>query len=260
MVVAAAIGAAGVCAPVPAGAQPGFPLAPACEKFVYPSETFTLKQSNDIIVTLTLNKDGPFYGPASHTVAGKPDVTGGSVSGELEGDYIDFYVDWHNGVKNHYFGQIDNDGVARGTTLNSNVHEDGWYSLDKFTCAPFEAPPGVQGADKAPLAVAPPPLQDSKNSDLAVGDPVPAPAAPKPLENPNVSFEPVVGGLVVHVTDRSGVASQCVYESELVQRTFALPAKSTFDVRIVPAVPLFRNWDVTVSCDNGTKTTTSTFF
>ena len=62
------------------------------------------------------------------------------------------------------------------------------------------------------------------------------------------------------MTDRSGVASQCVYDSGLVQRAFALPAKSTFDVRIVPAVRQFRNWDVTVSCDNGTSTKTSTFF
>ena len=249
---AAAISAVGILVPLPAQAEP------ACDKYLYPSETFTLKQSNGIVVTLTLNKDGPFFGPASHTVvAGKPDVTGGSVSGELEADDVNFSVDWHNGVTNHYYGRVDADGVARGTTLNNNVHKDGWYSLDKFTCAPLEPIPGVQGPENAGLAVAPPLLQGPENSDLAVGAP---PPASKPLQGPTVSFETVVGGLVAHITDRSGVASQCTYESGLVQRGFALPAKSTFDLRIVPAIPQFRNWDVTVSCDNGTSTKTSTFF
>ncbi len=252
LVAAVAISATGLLAPVPAQAEPG------CDKYLYPSETFTMQQSNGIVVTLTLNKDGPFYGPASHTVAGKPDVTGGSVTGRLEGDDIDFRVDWHNDMWNRYMGQIDADGVARGKTWNRDVHEDGWYSLDKFTCAPFEVP-GVQGSDNSGLAVAPPLAQGPENSDLAVG-PAPPPPEAKPLQGPTVSFETVVGGLVAHITDRSGVASQCTYESGLVQRGFALPAKSTFDLRIVPAIPQFRNWDVTVSCDNGTSTKTSTFF
>ena len=178
----AAIGAAGLFMPLPVQAQPMFPAAPpACDtSLVYATDTFTLKQSNNIIVTLTVNKDGSFLGPASHTVAGKPDVTGGSVQGNINGGQPDFFIDWHNGVTNHYYGQIDADGIARGTTLNSNVHEDGWYSLDKFSCAPFEVP-GVQGPE---------------NSDLAVGDPEqksPPPPESKPLEGPAVSFETVVG-------------------------------------------------------------------
>jgi hypothetical protein len=259
-IAATAIGAALTLAP-PAYAGPMFPAAPPpCDtKFVYPTETFTLKQSNNIVVSLTMHEDGAFLGPASHTVAGKPDVTGGSVRGELEADYINFVVDWHNGVTNHYYGHVDPDGVARGNTLNNDAHEDGWFSLDKFTCAPFTLP-GVQGPENAGLAVAPPPLQGPENSDLAVADPKPPPPDPKPVEGPNVSFETVLGGLVVHITDRSGIASQCVYTSDFVQRSFALPAKSTFDLRIVPAVPQFRNWDVSVSCDNGALTKTSTFF
>ena len=41
---------------------------------------------------------------------------------------------------------------------------------------------------------------------------------------------------------------------------FALPANSRYDLRVVPAVPRFRNWTVTIACDNGTSTTTTTFF
>ncbi len=85
-----------------------------------------------------------------------------------------------------------------------------------------------------------------------------APAQPKP--GPTLSFSPIVGGLRAHVTDRSGVSSQCTYVTDHVNRSFALPANASHDVDVVPAIPQLRNWTVTVSCDNGTSTQTSTFF
>jgi hypothetical protein len=66
--------------------------------------------------------------------------------------------------------------------------------------------------------------------------------------------------LTAHVTDHSGVASQCTYTSGLVDRSFSLPANGTFDVVIAPAVPAFRSWDVNVSCDNGAVANPSKFF
>jgi hypothetical protein len=83
---------------------------------------------------------------------------------------------------------------------------------------------------------------------------------PAPKLGPTVSFEKVLGGLVSHITDRSGVSSQCTYATDNVNRSFALAANSTYDLRIVPAIPQFRNWTVTVSCDNGTSTTANTYF
>jgi hypothetical protein len=70
----------------------------------------------------------------------------------------------------------------------------------------------------------------------------------------------VLGGLVAHVNDRSGIASQCTYTSDWYTRSFFLPANATYDVVIVPAIPKLANWEVTVSCDNGAITHTSTFF
>lgn len=93
--------------------------------------------------------------------------------------------------------------------------------------------------------------------------PPPAPMPkfpPKPLQGPGVSWGPVLGGLVAHVTDRSGVASQCTYTADWYTRSFFLGAKATYDVVMVPAIPKLGTWDVTVSCDNGTATHTSTFF
>jgi hypothetical protein len=86
------------------------------------------------------------------------------------------------------------------------------------------------------------------------------PPPPAPLQGPTVSFDTVVGGLVAHITDRSGVSSQCTYTTDNFDRSFALPANGSYDVRIVPAVPRFRNWTVTITCDNGTTTTATTYF
>jgi hypothetical protein len=90
--------------------------------------------------------------------------------------------------------------------------------------------------------------------------PPPPPPPPPPKQGPGVSWEPRLGGLTVHVTDRSGVASQCTYTSDFYQRSFFLPVNQTYDLVIVPAIPKFQNWNVTVKCDNGTTTNTSEFF
>ena len=87
----------------------------------------------------------------------------------------------------------------------------------------------------------------------------PAPPAP-PKQGPTVSFKVIVGGLQAHITDRSGVTSQCSYATDNYARSFALPANSAYDLKIVPAVPQFRNWTVTISCDNGTSTQATTYF
>jgi hypothetical protein len=86
------------------------------------------------------------------------------------------------------------------------------------------------------------------------------PPPPAPLQGPTVSWDTVLGGVVAHITDRSGVSSQCTYTTDDFDRSFALPANSSYDLRIVPAVPQFRNWTVTIACDNGTSTTATTYF
>jgi hypothetical protein len=101
------------------------------------------------------------------------------------------------------------------------------------------SPPDVQWSSLAPMTCA---------------------QAAAPREGPGVSFDLVIGGLVAHVTDRSGVDSQCQYQADFFSRAFFLPANSTVDLRIVPAIPEFREWAVTVTCDNDTVTNTTTFF
>ena len=79
-------------------------------------------------------------------------------------------------------------------------------------------------------------------------------------EGPTISFDPVLGGLVAHITDRSGVTSQCEYRSDFYTRTFRLEKNSTFDLKIVPAIPELRDRPIDITSDNGTETHTSTFF
>jgi hypothetical protein len=81
-----------------------------------------------------------------------------------------------------------------------------------------------------------------------------------PKEGPTVSFDPVLGGLVAHITDRSGATSQCEYHSDFYTRTFRLEKNSTFDLKIVPAIPLLQDRAIDITCDNGTNTHTTTFF
>jgi hypothetical protein len=108
-------------------------------------------------------------------------------------------------------------------------------------------------------------LQNQQGGHVVVsgcsnGQVSPPPPPPAPKLGPTVSFNPVIGGLEAHITDRSGVSSQCTYATDNFNRGFALPANSTYNLRIVPAVPQFRNWNVTITCDNGTTTRTTTYF
>jgi hypothetical protein len=89
---------------------------------------------------------------------------------------------------------------------------------------------------------------------------VTTPAPPAPKLPPTATFNPVVGGLEAHVTDHSGTASQCTLAIGDTTRSFPLGANATADVRIAPLLPRFRNQNVTITCDNGTRAQASTFF
>jgi hypothetical protein len=95
-----------------------------------------------------------------------------------------------------------------------------------------------------------------KDTGVPVGQ---APAA-EPKQGPTVSANAGALGVTFHITDRSGVASQCTYSSEgFTSNSFALPANGSFDL-FVPAIREFRNRTGTVTCDNGTSAGTSVQF
>ena len=53
---------------------------------------------------------------------------------------------------------------------------------------------------------------------------------------------------------------KCTFVMDEMSRNFALSANSTLDLRIVAAIPRFKDRAVTITCDNGTKTQTTTRF
>ena len=89
--------------------------------------------------------------------------------------------------------------------------------------------------------------------------PAAPPAQQAPKQGPLVSGQPGLTGVTFHVTDRSGVASQCTYSSEGYTDSFGLPANGSFDL-FVPAIRMFKTRTGTITCDNGTSTNTSVFY
>ncbi|HEX3289629.1 MAG TPA: hypothetical protein VHT50_34375 [Mycobacterium sp.] len=127
------------------------------------------------------------------------------------------------GAEQFYNGSVDANGVASGKSTNTS--------------------PIVSGTPPWTLAA---PLTCVKQ------------AAPK--EGPTVSFDPIIGGLNVHITDRSGVTAQCTYDADGFKRSFRLDANGSTDLKIVPAIPKLDHWNINVTCDNGTSTQTTQFF
>jgi hypothetical protein len=124
-----------------------------------------------------------------------------------------------------YNGVVGDDGIPHGKSSNTSPIVQG--SVDWTTAAP---------------------LKCAKEA-----------AVEAPKQGPTVSPDPGLTGVTFHITDRSGVASQCTYSSEGFESSFGLPANGSFDLD-VPAIRKFTNRTGKVTCDNGTSTDTSVFF
>jgi len=129
--------------------------------------------------------------------------------------------------------------VARNSAMSKLQSQQGAHVVVSGCTTPQHAPPFQPPRPVGALPVSPP-------------------QAPK--QGPTVSWNPILSGLQAHIADRSGVSSQCTYSTDNYNRSFALPANSAYDLKIAPAIPEFRNWNVTITCDNGTSTAATTYF
>jgi hypothetical protein len=185
---------------------------------------------------------------------------GGSVNGNvsrggIQGNVVDFAIQWTDKPNNiwNFHGTVSDDAlVHNGGQQLASIPSDytgevasGWQSTTPLKC--MDAPPPPPSAPSAP-----PP-------EPASPPPPPPDPQPAPKQGPLVTAEPGVTGVTFHITDRSGVASQCTYSSEGYTDSFGLPANGSFDL-FVPAVRMFKTRTGTVTCDNGTSTTTSVFY
>jgi len=152
-------------------------------------------------------------------------------------------------------------GSALALTLAPTTHAD---PLGLITSTAFGKPAVTERVDQPRI---PPPHCNQPLPDIACieaqqgpGQQHPGPQSPPaPKQGPTVSANPGLTGVTFHVTDRSGVTSQCTYSSEGYQAGFGLPANGSFDL-FVPAIREFRSRSGSISCDNGTSTNTSVFY
>ncbi len=212
-----------VAAPVPAHAVPPAPLAPpACLQWAFAGPTQIVANGRTLV---SFDATGTSFNGTSSSSAVSSIPTSGSIDAN-KFITISLSMPGPPPATETYNGVVGDDGIAHGKSSNTSPIVQG--SVDWSTAAPLKC-------DKQAAAEA-------------------------PKQGPTVSFDPILGGLNVHITDRSGVTSQCTYDADGFTRTFRLEANKSTDLKIVPAVPKFDNWNISVTCDNGTSTQTTQFF
>jgi hypothetical protein len=149
--------------------------------------------------------------------------TNGTMKGGINGTGVSlsFTSNQQSPVTVPLSGTIGPDGVASGGT-GAPYQGGNWRTSAPLKCAKTEAEP--------------------------------------PKSQPTVTSDTVIGGIVIHVKNNTDDTTNCHYDSEVVDRDFTLNPQATTDLRVVPAVPLFRDWNFSVTCDNDTSTTGKIFF
>ena len=212
-----------LAAPVPAHAVPPIPLAPpACLQWAFAGPTGIVSNGKTIV---NFTATGPSFSGTSSTSAVQNIPTSVTIH-ENKFIAISMSMPGPPPATQSFNGVVGDDGIARGKSTNTS-------------------PITVQNIDWSTAA----PLKCAKEAAIEA-----------PKQGPTVSFDPILGGLNVHITDRSGVTSQCTYDADGFTRSFRLEANKSTDLKIVPAVPKFANWNINVTCDNGTSTKTTQFF
>ncbi|PEG35292.1 hypothetical protein CQY20_22230 [Mycolicibacterium agri] len=186
---------------------------------------FNLHQDNGYDLVISAN--GSTLGPTGLARANPQTAVYGDVKGGINGRLVDFTITWSdNKGQAHFTGAVGDDGIAKGNSTGPSVpinlwNPGPWTSNEPLNCT--------------------------------------SPEAEKAKQGPLVSAEPALAGVTFHITDRSGVASQCTYSSEGYKASFGLPANGSFDL-FVPAIRLFKTRTGLIECDNGTSTPTSVFY
>jgi hypothetical protein len=223
---ATAIAAGGwIAGATAAQALPPAPLAPGdCQQWGFAGSTGLFQSTDEDLV---FNSTGP-------TASGPADLRQpngvtkhGSVTGGVDPTgHIALTWTQDSGGSMNFTGAVDPTGRANGTRDPNN--EVTWH-LNNFMACATESPASA------------------------------SPGQPASKQGPTVTAEPGLAGVTFHITDRSGVTSQCTYSSEGFESSFGLPANGSFDLE-VPAIRKFKNRTGKITCDNGTSTPTSVFF
>jgi hypothetical protein len=164
---------------------PPLPLAPACSQWGFPG-SFSLKQSTGD--TVGFNATGPVAtGPATAT-GGINGPLQGNVHGGIQGDKLDFDINWgiafnHPSV-GHYSGVVGSDGFAHGDTADE-----------------FSSNPSAHWDSTVPLVCSTPAASDPGPASAPAPQPAPAPRAVPHQPVPTFQPAPAAGAVATVSSD-----------------------------------------------------------
>jgi hypothetical protein len=86
--------------------------------------------------------------------------------------------------------------------------------------------------------------------------------------NPDVSFNPHPGGMTVNVQSWQPDDTNCTYNADGIRRDFFLPGHHNDQANVsaatasmeFPGVPLFHNWNITITCKDGKSVSTTHWY
>ena len=161
----------------PAQAHPmlPFPLAPACNQYLFNGD-FTFRQDNGALIGF--NSTGPV---ASGTVRGGTDS--GTVTGSIQGRNVDFTINWGGpnapDIQPEYIGTVGDDALIHNGTEVGTFFT--WESTSPLGCAtPAPAPvshqpvpPALQAPPPAPAPISHQPVPPELQQPMTTGPPTP---------------------------------------------------------------------------------------
>jgi hypothetical protein len=222
------------------------PLAPACDSYEFPAG-FNVKQSNGVDVSISNSKTDTFHNDAASYLIpnyNNQTPTNGHAVGGIDGQTIDFTINWDNGpgagLSNHYTGVVNNNGTAQGTSVNNQNATDAWASapLTLICATPAVAPAA------APAIPNPAPQQAPA-----------APVAAVPSNAVQVNINKVGANVNVVVTNTAALSGQCTYVANptndpvlpTVNKNFNILAGGSQTLTLLAPPPL-STYHVVVSC------------
>ncbi|GAA1248796.1 hypothetical protein GCM10009609_10270 [Pseudonocardia aurantiaca] len=117
--------------PTLAQAGPMVPLAPACDAYKLRNDFLTFTTSIGVVTRIALYERGR----STYVLPGR-DVVLGDATGGITGRDIGIWIDWDNGGRSHYTGQVHDDGSASGRATNLLTGDSQtWQTSGQFTCS-----------------------------------------------------------------------------------------------------------------------------
>jgi hypothetical protein len=233
---AAALSAVGGLASSPlTQAAPPMPLSPPCSQWQY-SGNMPISQGNGVRIDVPWG--GTRVGGAmANAFQGNEKLDVGGAVGGVDGNNINFTVNWTRGP-GHYTASINNSGeVVLGSTTDSRNNRADWHTDAKFTCAVTAAAPPAAG-----------PSQQQAPQPAPVAAPV-TDAISLSFGQPKITLIPPSASITATVSNSSALPGKCTYDATPfnTHRDFNVPAHGSTPLTFT-GLATGTTYHATVSC------------